>query len=237
MGARRQGARRWPAAGWGCGWGACAHKDNCRDCGGRTIDEGRAEAARGGCEDGGASALGVGTPGRSRRGHVARVWVRATEYAGICGVGSVVAVRGRHAHADRFAVQHEDPRARGTTWHGGARSLAQNACEHSVARRWGCVRDLSLTPACGQMDTSPMPMPRAPRSPWKKTRRGSEADLRFDDDYDSECARFLLSIAAMRRAGRVKDGVLPVRFGACHSRARRCKLAPGSARADSELSP
>jgi hypothetical protein len=37
------------------------------------------------------------------------------------------------------------------------------------------------------MDTSPMP--RAPRSPWKKTRRGSEADLRFDDDYDSEYVR------------------------------------------------
>lgn len=53
------------------------------------------------------------------------------------------------------------------------------------------------------MDASPMP--RVPRSPWKKTRRGSEADLRFDDDYDSECARLLLSIAAMRRAGRLRE--------------------------------
>lgn len=71
--------------------------------------------------DGGASELRVGAPvgtrWRSRRGHLAG-FGRAPQHARVSRVGRVVALRGRHA--DRFAVKHEDPRARGPARHGGA---------------------------------------------------------------------------------------------------------------------
>ena len=49
-----------------------------------------------------------------------------------------------------------------------------------------------------------MPMPRAPRSPWKKPRRGSEADLRFDDEYDSECVLARVCARHSAAAGRAR---------------------------------